>query len=125
MDIPEELAFGRLSCAEKYHRAVPGYMKRLGDLYEAIYERFEEEGLALIRDVSREYGTRIAMNVGKRGGLKGVTQVGRYLLKVFDMVTGEWEVGEFSEDRLIIVVHRCPCAFSLDGLVEAAKRGAQ
>ena len=119
MDVPEELAFKRLSPAEKYHRAVPGYMKRLGDLYEAIHERFEEEGLDLIRSVSRKYGTRIAMNVKKKGELKGVTRVGRYLLKVFDMVSADWEVGESSEDRLVIVVHRCPYAFSHDELCRA------
>ena len=108
MDLPEELDFPRLSKEEKYHRALPGYMKRLGKLYEALYERFGEEGLDLIRDVSREYGTQIAMNVKRRRDLKGVAQVGRYLLKVFDMVSDEWEIQEFSAERLVIAVSRCP-----------------
>jgi len=52
MDIPEELNFNRLSFEEKYHRAVPGYMKRICDLYEAIHDRFGNDGLELIREVS-------------------------------------------------------------------------
>ncbi len=112
MDLPEELAFDRLSFEEKYYRAVPGYMKRLCAIYEAVYERFGEDGLDLIREVSRRYGTEIGMNIRKRGDLKGVTEVGRYLLKVFDMVSDDWEVQEYSADRLVIAVHRCPYPFT-------------
>ena len=112
MDLPRELAFEKLSFAEKYHRAVPGYMKRLSDIYEAVYERFGEDGLELIRKVSKKYGTEIGKNVKRKGDLKGVAQVGRYLLKVFDMVSEDWEVGEFSPDRLVIIVHRCPYPFT-------------
>ncbi|MBI4720668.1 MAG: hypothetical protein HY770_05525 [Chitinivibrionia bacterium] len=106
MDLPEELAFERLSDDEKYRRALPGYMKRFGDLYLAIYERFGEAGLELIRDVSANYGTRIAKNVKKKSDLKGVAEVGKYLLKVFDMVSDDWEIQEFTPDRLVVKVHR-------------------
>jgi len=119
MALPDELKFERLSSEDKYRRAVPGYMKRLRDLYEAIYERFGEEGLDLIRDVSKEYGARIAANVKKQGDLKGVAQVGRYLLKVFDMVTDDWEVKEFTQDRLVITVSRCPYPFTSDEVCRA------
>jgi hypothetical protein len=71
MTLPEELAFTRLSYGNKYHKAVPGYMKRIRDLYEAVYARFGEDGLDLIRDVSTEYGTRIANNARKKGDLPG------------------------------------------------------
>jgi len=53
MTLPQELQFRRLTFEEKYRRAVPGYMKRICDLSEAIADRFGEEGLDLIRDVSR------------------------------------------------------------------------
>ena len=119
MDLPEALSFARLSHADKYKRAVPGYMRRIRDLYEAIHDRFGEEGLELIREVSRNYGTRIAENVRKKGELKGVAEVGRYLLKVFDMVSDDWEVFEFSEDRLVIGVHRCPYPFRRDAVCRA------
>lgn len=119
MNLPKELAFERLSFEEKYHRAVPGYMKRLCDLYEAIFERFGDDGLDLIRDVSRKYGTRIGMNLKKKGDLKGVAQVGKYLLKVFDMVSDDWKVKEFSEEKLIITVSRCPYPFTRDEVCRA------
>jgi hypothetical protein len=112
MELPPELRFDRPSEAEKYRRAVPGYMKRIRDLYEAVQDRFGEEGLALIREVSRSYGASIAANVNKKGGLRGIPAVGRYLLKVFDMVGGEWEVTEYTDDRLVIAVSRCPYPFT-------------
>jgi len=119
MNLPEGLAFERLSYEEKYRRAVPGYMRRLCGLYEAIHERLGEDGLDLIRTVSRDYGTRIGTNVGKRRKLKGVAQVGRYLLKVFDMVSEDWRIEEFTEDRLIVGVTRCPYGFRRDGVCRA------
>lgn len=119
MKLPGELEFRRLGFDEKYHRAVPGYMKRIRDLYEAIEIRFGEQGLELIRDVSREYGRRIAGNVKKRGRIEGLVPVGRYLLKVFDMVSGDWEIGEFSGDRLVITVSRCPYPFTSDAVCRA------
>lgn len=119
MNLPSELEFKRLTVEEKYYRAVPGYMKRLCTLYEAIYERFGDEGLGLIRDVSENFGANIGMNVRKRHDLKGVGQVGRYLIKVFDMITDDWEVSEFSEDRLVITVSRCPYPFTIDKVCQA------
>ena len=119
MDIPDDLAFERLSFEEKYHRAVPGYMRRLCDIYEAVYERFGEDGLDLIREVSKKYGAQIGNNAKKRGDLRGLTQVGKYLLRVFDMVSDDWEVREFTQDRLVIAVHRCPYPFSHDEICRA------
>jgi hypothetical protein len=119
MDLPEELRFERLSDDEKYLRAVPGYMKRIRDLYEAIHDRFGEEGLALIRQVSSEYGRRIGENLQKKGGLRGVAGVGRYLLKIFDMVSDDWQVAEFTAKRLVITVDRCPYPFTRDEVCRA------
>ncbi len=119
MDLPEELAFARPSYEEKYRRAVPGYMKRINGLYEAVYERFGEEGLELIRNVSKEYGTSIANNLKKKGDVKGVLQVGKYLLKVFDMVSDDWDVKEYSEERMVITVSRCPYPFTNEKICQA------
>lgn len=119
MHIPDELAFERLGYEEKYHRAVRGYMKRLSDLYTAIYERFGEDGLELIRQVSAEYGRRIGSNVKKKGEIKGVPQVGKYIIKIFDMVSDDWEIMEFSKDRLVIGVRRCPYPFTDDRICRA------
>jgi hypothetical protein len=119
LELPEELNFKRRSFEEKYHRAVPGYMRRICELYEAIHDRFGVDGLELIREVSRNYGTRIAKNVNKRGEVKGVAGVGKYLLKVFDMVADDWKVQEFSPDRLVITVSRCPYPFTRAEICQA------
>jgi len=119
MDLPEALQFERLSWEQKYRKAVQGYMRRLCSLYEAIYERFGEEGLELIRTVSRDFGTRVGQNARKKGEMKGVAQVGRYLLKVFDAVSDDWSVQEFSEDRLVIAVSRCPYPFKVEEICKA------
>ncbi len=112
MELPGELDFPRLAPEDKYRRAVPGYMKRLARLYQAMHERFGEAGLELIREVSREFGTAIGENAKKGGEIKGVAAVGRYLLKVFDMVSDDWEVREFTPERLVIGVRRCPYPFT-------------
>lgn len=119
MDLPKELEFDRLSFEEKYHRAVPGYMKRICELYEAIHKRFGEDGLEMISDVSRKYGASIGVNAKKNGEIKGVAAVGRYLLKVFDMVSSDWEVTEFTEDRMVISVCRCPYPFKSEEICRA------
>jgi hypothetical protein len=119
MRLPQELEFERLTYEEKYNRAVPGYMKRLCSLYEAMVERFGDRGLDLIQEVSTEFGCSIGMNVRKKGELKGVAQVGKYLLRVFDMVSDDWSVSEFSENRLVIAVSRCPYPFSNEKVCEA------
>ena len=119
MDLPEELQFDRLSYEEKYRRAVPGYMRRINGLYEAVYERFGEDGLELIREVSVKYGASIANNLKKKGEFKGVMEVGKYLLKVFDMVCDDWAVAEYSEDRMVITVSRCPYPFRKPEICQA------
>jgi hypothetical protein len=119
MTLPRELEFQRPTVEEKYRRAVNGYMRRLCAVYEAIYERFGEDGLDLIREVSKEYGESIGRNVRKKRELKGVAQVGRYLLRVFDMVSDDWSVQEFSEARLVIAVRRCPYPFRVDKICQA------
>jgi hypothetical protein len=119
MELPDELQFERAGYEQKYHKAVQGYMRRLCHLYEAIYDRFGDDGLDLIRDVSVEYGRSIGENVKKKGGLKGVAQVGRYLIRVFDMVSDDWEVTEFTDDRLVIAVRRCPYPFKVEEICRA------
>lgn len=119
LNLPEELVFDRPVLEERYRRAVTGYMRRLNDVYEAINDRFGDEGLDLIRETSRRYGTRIGENIRKKRELKGVADLGRYLLKVFDMVSDDWEVTEYNGDRLVISVHRCPYPFRSDRICRA------
>jgi len=115
----ETLGFERLKPEEKYRRIVPGLLKRIRDLYAEIHARFGDEGLQLIRDVSSRYGRRAGENARARGGVSGVEGVGRYLLRVFDMVTADWEVSHFDETKLVIKVSKCPYPFTDPRLCEA------
>ena len=111
-NLPPEIAFEPPDLEEKYGRAVRGFMRRIRDLYEAIHERFGEEGLELIREVSRRYGHQIGENASKKRSIKGLSEVGTYLLKVFEMVGGDWHVKELTEERMVIAVSRCPYPFA-------------
>ena len=113
------LKFRKLSPEAKYARVVPGLLKRVRDLYEEIYRRFGDQGLDLIRDVSREYGRAAASKSLLRHQVSGVADVGRYLLMVFDMVTPHWEVSHFDDDKLIIKVTECPYPFTNPDVCEA------
>jgi hypothetical protein len=104
---------------EKYFKAVPGYMKRIRDLYEAIYERFGEDGLQLIRDVSARYGTELGRHVKKHLDDGGIRGVGAYIVRVFDMVDGDWEITVLNERKMIIEVSRCPYPFKDDNICRA------
>ena len=119
MKLPDELAFDQLSIEDKYHRAIPGFMKRVAEIYAALYDRFGEDGLELIRDVSKGYGNRIGDNINKKGGLTGVAEVGKYLLKVFDMIASDWDVSEFSPEKMIIRVENCPYSFTENKICRA------
>jgi hypothetical protein len=119
IDLPPELEFTRPSLEERHRRVLAGYMRRIRDLYDAIHDRFGDEGLELIRDVSRAYGSRIAENVKKSRDLRDIDAVGGYLLKVFEMVSGEVEVVEHTNDRLVIRVDRCPYPFTREAVCRA------
>ena len=38
---------------------------------------------------------------------------------MFDMVSDDWEVTEFSKDRLVIAVRRCPYPFKIEEICKA------
>ena len=104
---------------EKYFKAVPGYMRRIRDLYEALYERFGEEGLQLIRDVSTRYGRELGHHVKKHLQERGIKGVGAYIVRVFDMVDGDWTITELNDRMMIIEVSRCPYPFRQDLICRA------
>jgi hypothetical protein len=114
-----DLGFRPLAPAHKYNRVVPGLLRRIRELYTEIYRRFGDEGLALIREVSHEYGRQIAIKTSEKRSIKGVEAVGRYLMIVFDMVTPDWDVAQFDEDRLVIRVSQCPYPFTDSKICEA------
>ncbi|MFC2150740.1 hypothetical protein ACFLQV_04480 [Calditrichota bacterium] len=86
-------------------------MKRIRYLYEAIYRKYGEDGLDLIKDVSAAYGLEIAQRVRKDDAPWDIQQVGQYLVKVFNNMRSEGKVSEFTDQRVSIEVPRCPYPF--------------
>jgi hypothetical protein len=119
MDFEQQLHFTPLPPGEKYFKAVPGLMKRIRDLYDAIYEQFGEEGLNLIRDVSTEYGRNLGNHVRKYLSEKGVKGVGTYVVRVFDMVGGDWTISKMNDTEMVIEVCQCPYPFTDDAVCRA------
>ena len=70
-----------------YRSAVSGLYARLRSNYDYLVNKYGEDGLVLIADMSREYG----MSIARRGLDKNVgndlESVARYLLRIFRTVT--------------------------------------
>ena len=58
--LPENIKIDEIPVEARYRGVLRGLMTRIKDLYEAIYARYGEDGLELIRDVSGKYGNEIA-----------------------------------------------------------------
>ncbi len=96
----------------RYRRNLRGLLTRFKKLYDAIYERYGEDGLDLIRGVSTEYGLEIAERIRERYGPMGVKEMGLFIVKVFDNMRAEGDVLECNDDRVVISVKECPYPMS-------------
>jgi len=115
----KKLGFKRLPPEEKYYSVVPGLLRRIKNLYENIYKEFGADGLELIRKNSDEYGKEIGRRVKARGELKGIYEVGSFLIKVFDNVAENWEITYLDENKLVIRVPKCPYPFESVAICKA------
>ena len=95
----------------RYRGVLRGLLTRIKGLYEAIYDHYGDDGLNLIRKVSSDYGSKVATSVRKGSEPWDITQVGLYLVKVFNNMRSEGEVTEFNEKRVAIMVPECPYPF--------------
>jgi hypothetical protein len=100
---------------EELHRsAVAGLYARLRSNYDFLYERFGNEGIELIAEMSRRYGLEIAERAKKRLEENDVISVAKYLVRIFETVGlngGAEGVVEMSETRAIIKADECPLHF--------------
>jgi hypothetical protein len=94
--------------------AVAGLYARLRSNYDFLYERFGNEGIELIAEMSRRYGLEIAERAKKRLEENDVISVAKYLVRIFETVGlngGVEGVVEMSETRAIIKADECPLHF--------------
>jgi hypothetical protein len=99
---------------ELYRSAVAGFYARLRSNYDFLYERFGDEGIKLIAEMSRRYGLQIAERARKRGDAGDTISVARYLLRIFETVGGKeaGEIAEMTDSRVVIKASSCPLQFT-------------
>ncbi len=95
----------------RYKGVLRGLLTRIKGLYDAVYDRYGEDGLDLIREVSSSYGRNIALKVRGDEYPWSIKDVGLYLVKVFNNMRSEGEVTEFTDERVAIKVPLCPYPF--------------
>jgi len=117
--IPPEVDFKEIPLEQKYKSAVAGLLQRIHTIYKGIHSKFGEQGLDLIREVSKTYGKDIAERGKKRIKPEDLKSAALFLIRVFEMINCEGEVTEFSEDKAVIRLFKCPYPFEDPKLCEA------
>lgn len=110
--LPEGLEIEEIPLDKRYRSNLRGLLIRIKQLYEAIEDRFGDEGLNLIEEVSTSYGEQIAERVRNREGEMDIHAVGLFLVKIFNGMRAKGEVVEWSDERVVISVPECPYPFT-------------
>jgi len=119
IELPSGVTLPEIPLDRMYAGTIRGLAERIRRLYDAIYSRFGEEGLALIRDVSAEYGKSIAENVKFRYGEMELPQLALFLTRIFNGMLGEGKITEWSEEKVTIMVKECPYPFTTPEICKA------
>jgi len=106
-----------------YHSAVSGLYARIRSNYDFLYQRFGDDGLKLIAEMSREYGLSVAARAKLRLKDDSLASVAAYLMRIFDTV-GRGQDGfitpvQMTDKRVVITVARCPLNFDLPAMCQA------
>ncbi len=109
--LPDNIIVDEVPLDIMYRGVLSGLLTRIKGLYEAIYDRYGEDGLELIREVSINYGRQIAELARKQDDPWDIQKVGLYLIKIFNNMRSEGEVTEFNDKRVSIMVPTCPYPF--------------
>ena len=109
--LPENVKINEIPIEARYRGVLRGLMTRIKGLYEAVYAKYGEDGLELIREVSIRYGDEIAKKVRKDSEPWEIQKAGLYLVKVFNNMRSDGEVTEFTANRVSIMVPTCPYPF--------------
>ena len=99
-----------------YRSAISSLYARLKSNYDFLYQKFGDEGIKLIVEMSREYGLIIAARAGKRLKNNDIDSVAGYLLRIFNtMSRGKndfTELVKVDDSRVVISVKECPLHFT-------------
>ncbi len=109
--LPKNVQMEEIPLDAMYRSVLRGLLTRIKVLYEAIYSRYGDDGLDLIREVSEQYGSEIAKRVRGNDEPWDINKVGLFLVKVFNNMRADGEVTEFGKTRVSIKVPQCPYPF--------------
>ena len=104
---------------KRYRSAVAGLTRRIRLLYDGVREHFGDAGLDAIRATSRAYGEEIAERAAPMVTRDDIPSIGSFVIRVFNTIGGEGEVTEFSKERIVVRVHRCPYLFQETAMCRA------
>jgi hypothetical protein len=97
-----------------YRSAVSGLYGRLRSNYDFLYQRFGDDGLNLIAEMSRDYGISVANRAKAKLTNNSLASVAEYLIRIFDTVSrGRDMLTKIEKDKkkVVIRVNRCPLDF--------------
>lgn len=110
--LPPGVTIEEIPVERRYRSTLKGLLTRIRKLYEAVEDRFGEDGLRLIEEISAEYGREIAVRVRNQQNDMDIYQVGLYLVKIFNGMGSDGEITEWKDDRVAIRVPMCPYPFT-------------
>ena len=105
----------RRSLEQVYRSAVSGLYARIRNNYDFLYEKYGEEGLKMISDMSREYGLTVAARAKKGMKSNDISEVAKYLLRIFETVAYDKRYDqqvEQTDNRIVIKISECPMHFT-------------
>jgi len=98
------------SLERRYRSGIAGLYARLRSNYDTIYEKFGDEGINLIAEMSRRYGLEVVARAKKRVEGDDIRSIGGYLIRIFENI-GEAAEVEINDNRMVIKIARCPLNF--------------
>lgn len=119
IELPENLIIEEIPIEKRYRSVTAGLVRRIKILYDAIYKKYGEDGLDLIREVGKEYGLEIAKRAKKKVKTGDIESVARYIIHIFNTLRGNGKVVEFSDERVVIRVWECPYSWETPEMCEA------
>jgi predicted hydrocarbon binding protein len=121
IEFPEDIdiKMEEMPIEKRYKSVTAGLIRRIKILYDAIYEKYGEDGLDLIRDVGRKYGLEIAQRAKTRVKPDDLKSTALYVIRIFNTLRGNGKVVEFSDKRVVIRVWECPYPWETPEVCEA------
>ena len=119
IELPQHVKIEEIPIEKRYKSVTVGLIRRIKILYDAIYEKYGEDGLNLIKEVGRKYGLEIAERAKKRVKPNDLESVALYVIRIFNTLRGDGKVVEFSDKRVVIRVRECPYPWETPEVCEA------